>query len=83
MEIIIRKIGNSKGVVIPAPLLKQLGLDIDDKADVVAENGRLVIAPKAKTKYSLAELIAKCDQDAAMPEELIEWEAVAPVGNEW
>ena len=83
MEITIRKIGNSKGVVIPAPLLKQLGLDIDDKADVVAENGRLVIAPKAKAKYSLAELIAKCDQDAAMPEELIEWEAAAPVGNEW
>ncbi len=34
MEIQIRKIGNSKGAVIPAPLLKELGLDIGYVASI-------------------------------------------------
>lgn len=82
MEITIRKIGNSKGVVIPTQLLEQLNLNVGDKADLTTKNGRLIITPKGKSKYSLAELIAKCDQNAAMPQELIDWEAAAPFGNE-
>lgn len=82
MEITIRKIGNSKGVVIPTQLLEQLNLNVGDKADLTTENGRLIITPKGRSKYSLAELIAKCDQNAAMPKELIDWEAATPFGSE-
>lgn len=84
MDISIRKIGNSKGVVIPASLLKELGLDVNDKANVKAENGCLVIEPKPrpKNKYSLDELLAKCDENAPVPQEIKDWDPIESVGDE-
>lgn len=43
MEITIRKIGNSKGVVLPKPLLAQAGLDDQATAQVAVENGSIVL----------------------------------------
>lgn len=37
MQINIRKIGNSKGIVIPKPMLAQVGLDDQAMADVTIE----------------------------------------------
>jgi len=45
METVIRKYGNSKGVIIPAALLKELDLDVNEKIDVKTENGRIIIEP--------------------------------------
>lgn len=41
MHVSIRPIGNSRGIVIPKPMLAQLGLE--DGADLTVENGALVI----------------------------------------
>ena len=41
MHVSIRPIGNSRGIVIPKPMLVQLGLE--DGADLTVENGALVI----------------------------------------
>ena len=83
METTLRNIGNSKGAVIPAQLLKELGLNLGDKLDAKAENGSLVITPKpTKPKYTLAELLAQCDESAPMPETLKEWDNTQTVGNE-
>ena len=83
METSLRSIGNSKGAVIPAQLLKELDINLGDKLDARAENGALIITPKSlKPKYTLDELLAKCDQSAAMPETLSEWDSAQPVGNE-
>ena len=43
MQITIRDIGNSKGVVLPKPLLAQVGLDDQGMADLTVENGALVL----------------------------------------
>lgn len=51
-------IGNSNGAVIPAPLLKELGLKAGDKLHVVAENGCIVMTPVTRPSYSLDELLA-------------------------
>ncbi|WP_198970953.1 AbrB/MazE/SpoVT family DNA-binding domain-containing protein [Xylophilus sp. ASV27] len=48
MEIAIRTIGNSKGVVLPKPLLAQVGLDDQVTASVVVENGNIVLSKPAK-----------------------------------
>lgn len=48
MEIAIRTIGNSKGVVLPKPLLAQVGLDDQTTANVVVENGSIVLRKPAK-----------------------------------
>ena len=84
MLITLRKIGNSKGIVIPAVLLQQLKADESDgkfEGDII--NGKLVLEPVQKKKrYSLNSLLKKCDVNAPMPKELTEWDNIQPVGNE-
>ena len=48
MEIAIRNIGNSKGVVLPKPLLAQAGLDAESTAEIAVENGAIVLRKPAK-----------------------------------
>jgi antitoxin MazE len=43
MQITIREIGNSKGVLLPKPLLAQAGLDDQATADIAVENGAIVL----------------------------------------
>ena len=43
MEVAIRKMGNSQGVVIPKPILAQLGLD--KTADLQVVDGQIIIRP--------------------------------------
>ena len=43
MDIAIRNIGNSKGVVLPKPLLAQVGLDDAAVAQVSVEDGAIVL----------------------------------------
>ena len=44
----IRQIGNSKGIVIPKPLLQQLGLDAATEAEMKVEGETLVLRKPAK-----------------------------------
>lgn len=43
IHVAIRSIGNSQGIVIPKPLLAQLGLDSESGADMSVEDGALVL----------------------------------------
>ena len=52
MQITIRDIGNSKGVVLPKPLLAQAGLDDQSTADLTVENGAIVLRKPAKALRS-------------------------------
>ena len=45
MKTAIRKMGNSHGVIIPKPLLAEIGAKPNDHVDLKVENGRIVIAP--------------------------------------
>jgi antitoxin MazE len=49
MEIAIRNIGNSKGVVLPKPFLAQVGLDGQATAIIEVENGTIVLRKPAKS----------------------------------
>lgn len=83
MEICIRKIGNSKGAVFPAPLLKELGVDAGQVLQANVVDGRLVIEKMNKPEYSLDELLAKCSPEAmALDDEAKAWLDAAPVGRE-
>ena len=48
MEIAIRNIGNSKGVVLPKPLLAQAGLEDQITANITVENGQIILSKPAK-----------------------------------
>jgi antitoxin MazE len=49
MEIAIRNIGNSKGVVLPKPFLAQVGLDGQATAIIEVKNGTIVLRKPVKT----------------------------------
>ncbi len=77
----IRKIGNSAGAIIPALLLKKLNISKGDSIEITEDNHKIIISP-CKIKYSLKELLSQCDENAAMPKILNEWEQLSPVGRE-
>jgi antitoxin MazE len=54
---ILKKWGNSPAVRIPATLMEQANLSIDQAIEVRVENGRVVIEP-AKQEYSLEAMLA-------------------------
>ena len=49
VHVSIRQIGNSQGVVIPKPVLAQLGLDAKVGVEMTIEDGALVLrSPRAR-----------------------------------
>jgi len=48
MESAIKKFGNSAGVIIPKPLLQEIGAEIGDRLDLRVIDGRVVIEPLRK-----------------------------------
>jgi antitoxin MazE len=52
MRVTIRVIGNSKGVVLPKPLLAQVGLADEASAELTIENGAIVLRKPAKPQRS-------------------------------
>jgi antitoxin MazE len=48
IHVSIRKIGNSQGIVIPKPVLVQLGLNGETEAEMTIEGGALVLRRPAR-----------------------------------
>jgi antitoxin MazE len=54
VKIAIRKMGNSQGVIIPKPVLAQVGLD--DEAEMSVERGAIVLRrPRRSVREGWAE----------------------------
>jgi antitoxin MazE len=51
----IRQIGNSQGVVIPKPILAQLGLDVKAGMEMTIEDDALVLRPASSARRGWAE----------------------------
>ena len=45
MKSAIRKMGNSHGVIIPKPLLEEIGAKVNDPVDVKVKKGKIIISP--------------------------------------
>ena len=78
----LRKVGGSVMLAIPPALLDLLQLGVGAKLDIDVENGRLIIQPKTRPRYTLDELLAQCDETAALSAEDRAWIDAKPVGNE-
>jgi len=57
----IRKWGNSAAVRIPAPVLEEAGLRLDQSVDIRQEDGRVVIAAEPVARYDIVELVKRID----------------------
>lgn len=48
MRVTIRPIGNSKGVILPKPILAQAGLEGATGAEITVKNGTIILRKPAK-----------------------------------
>ena len=81
MEIVLKKMGNSTALIMPPPVLKDLGIGVGHHPTLnTTPDGKIVLTPKRK--YVLAEMIAQCDLKAPMPADLTLWDVAQPVGQE-
>jgi antitoxin ChpS len=82
MELSIRKLGNSAGIILPSTLLRSLQLSVGSSLTAEQVKGKLVLTPAAKSRYSLTELMAQCDSKAQPPTDMETWGAIDAVGKE-
>ncbi len=81
MEVVLKKMGNSTALVMPPPVLKDLGIGVGQRLSLsTTEDGKIVLTPKRK--YVLAEMIGQCDLNAPPPADLGLWDVARTVGQE-
>lgn len=78
----LRKVGGSIMLAVPPALLELLQIGAGAKVGLAVENGRLIVEPQARPRYSLDELLAQCDPSAEASPEDREWLGAKPVGDE-
>lgn len=78
----LRKVGGSVMLAVPPALLDVLNLAAGARVGLAVDNGKLVVAPSTKSRYTLDELLAQCDSEAELTAEEREWLDAPRVGNE-
>jgi antitoxin ChpS len=78
----LRKVGGSVMMAVPPAFLELLHLQAGATVGVSVAQGRLVIEPRPRPRYSLDELLAQCDASAQPTTEDHEWLDAKPVGGE-
>ncbi len=78
----LRKVGGSIMLAIPPALIDILHLFAGAKVGLAVDNGRLVIEPQAKPRYTMAELLAASDYSQPQPAEEREWVDAPAMGDE-
>ena len=77
MELVLKKMGNSTALVMPPPILKELGIQAGQHLTLdTTSDGKIILTPSRK--YVLADLIAQCDLAAPPPVDLVAWDTVHP-----
>ena len=78
----LRKVGGSVMLAVPRALLDVLQLGAGSQVGLEVADGRLVVAPQARRRYSLAELLAQSDYSQPQPPEEREWVDAPAAGEE-
>jgi antitoxin ChpS len=78
----LRKVGGSVMLAVPPALLDILQLQPGAQVGIAVESGRLVVEPRQRRRYTLAELLAQCDPKARRSKWEREWLDSKPVGGE-
>lgn len=78
----LRKVGGSVMLAVPPSLLDVLNLSAGAKVGLAVNNGKLVVEPQDRPRYSMAELLAASDYSQPQPPEEREWVDAPSVGDE-
>lgn len=78
----LRKVGGSVMLAVPPAFLDQLHLQAGASVGLVVSDGCLVVEPKPRPHYTLAELLAASDYSQPQSAEEREWVDAPAVGGE-
>ena len=80
----LRKVGGSVMLAVPPAILDLLRLQAGAKVGMAVADGRLVVDPKPRPRYTLDELLAEAEAAGAYPlsAEEREWIDAPAVGKE-
>jgi antitoxin ChpS len=76
------KVGGSVMPAVPPALLDILRLGQGARVGIAIESRRLVVAPQKQPRYTLDQLIARCDPKAARHKKERAWLDSRPLGRE-
>ena len=81
MEVVLKKMGNSTALILPPPVLRDLGMKAGQPLRLsTTTDGKIVL--EHKRKHQLADLIAQCDTKATPPADMALWDQSKPTGQE-
>jgi len=69
-------------LALPPALLDIVELAAGQQVNVSVEEGRILVEPRQRPRYTLAELISRCDPEAPSSDEDREWLDAPPAGRE-
>lgn len=78
----LRKVGGSVMLAVPPAFLDQLNLQAGATVGLAVDHGCLVVDPKPRPRYTLAELLAVSDYSQPQLAEDREWVDAPAVGGE-
>ena len=78
----LRKVGGSVMLAVPPAFLEQLHLQAGATVGVAIADGCMVVEPRPRTRYTLAELLAASDYSQPQPAEEREWVDAPAAGQE-
>ena len=82
-SVTLRSLGGSVVLAVPKKILNLVHLDAGSKVDLSVERGRLVVNPNVGPKYTLAELLSRCQPGDLAPRPLDKaWLRGRAVGRE-
>ena len=78
----LRKVGGSIMLAVPPALLDVLGLRPGAQVGVAIDKDRLIVEPQKRPRYTLEELLARCDPEAVPTRQERKWLNSKPAGRE-
>lgn len=79
----LRNLGGSVVMTVPKKILDLIHLRAGTKVEMSVENGKLIVQPATKPKYTLTDLLAQCKpEDFQLTEDDRAWLDAQPVGKE-
>ncbi len=79
MRAAVRKMGNSSGIIIPKPILTQLGVAAGDDLDLSLDDGRIVLVPAKR--HPRAGWAAAAKRIAETGDDALVWPEFANAGD--
>lgn len=78
----LRKVGGSVMLTVPPAILDLLHLQAGAAVGIAVADGRLVVDPSPRPRYTMAELLAESDYSQPQPAEEREWVDAPAMGRE-